>query len=263
MGRRYKELSEEYRKLQSKYNYSERRRQELKEEYKEQEEILNNTKKLNGLLEEKINELKTEKNIDQQKINILMDKNIYLTEKNENLKKIIEEKHSDWYIVADNAWRYRNGYVISYEIPDPFIRGYEHNVKFDRNFKMIEFLYTDWDGRLLPYKMPLELYHLLGGNIFSKISDRYSPYVEPLYEDEDEIKRIFIKKGISLKGKYIEELLGFVLKNQSSTYSIKDFGVCCGFLNRETRRNYHNKLKKAGMVKEVGKDLYEFVRVDT
>ena len=262
-NRRHKDLNDKYRKLENEYIYLQRRYKALSKQYKEQEQILSYTKKLNSLLEEKIQELETEKNKDQQKINILIDKNIELTKKIENFKKIIEEKHSDWHIVTDNAWRYSNGYVKSYEIPDPFLKGYESRVKFDSNFKMIEFFYPDGCGRLLPYKIPLELYNLLGGNIFCKISDRYAAYVEPLYEDEDEVKRIFIKKGVSLKGKYIEELLGFILKNQSSTYSIKDFGVCCGYLNRETRRNYHNKLKKAGMIKEVVKDLYEFVRVDT
>ena len=36
---------------------------------------------------------------------------------------IIEEKYSDWHIVADNAWKYENGVLVSYEVPDPFLKG--------------------------------------------------------------------------------------------------------------------------------------------
>ena len=262
-NRRYNDLNDKYRKLENEYIYLQRWYKAQSKQYKEQEKILNRIEQINDLYKEKIQKFETERDISKQKINKTERINDILIKRILNYQKILEEKYSDWRVVADNAWRYSKGIKISYEIPDPFIKGWESRVKFDSNFKMIEFFYPDGCGRLLPYKMPVELYHLLGGNILCKVSDRYTPYVEPLFEDEDEVKRILINKGISLKGKFIEELLGFILSRQSSTYSIKEFGVYCGFLNRETRRNYHNKLKKAGMVKEIGKDLYEFVRVDT
>jgi hypothetical protein len=260
MRRRYSELSEKYRRLQGYYNQNKRSFQNLKQEYKEQGRILSITKKINVLLERKIKDFETKENTYMQKIKKLDKMNDMLIDKLYNLQKIVEKKYSDWQIVSDNAWRYSNGKLISYKIPDPYLRGNESNVKFDSDFKMISFLYPDFDGKLIPYRFPLDIYQQLGGNIFCKLSDRYSYYVEPIYEDREQVKRTFIEKRISFKGKYIEELIGFILSKQSSTYSIKEFGDYCGFLNRETRRNYHNKLIKAGMVKKIGNDLFEFIR---
>jgi len=263
MRTRYNELYDEYRKLRSKYDYIERQNENLREENKKQEKIIKITKQIKCLYEEKIKKFENENDNCQQKNKKLEEMNDILIGRILNFQKILEEKYSDWHIVADNAWRYINGRMISYTIPDPFIKGWESKVKFDSYFEMIEFLYPDGNGRLLKYKIPIELYHLLGGNIFCKVSDRYTPYIQPLYEDEEDVKRILISKGVSLKGKYTDVFLIFVLNHQSVTYTMKEFGVFCGFVNRETRRQYHDKLKKAGMIREVAKDVYEFIRVKT
>ena len=263
MGKRYNELYDENRKLQSKYDYIKRQNEKLREENKKQEEIINITKQINALYEEKINKLTNRRNIDNEKRKILIDTTIELTEKILNFQKILEGKYSDWCETTDTIWRYKNGRIISYKIPYPFVKGWEHITKIDNDLQMIEFLHPDGNDRLRPFKIPIEIFQLIGGNLFSKASDRYTPHVDPLYEDEEDVKRILIKKDVSLKGKFIDNLIGFVLFHQKGTYTMKEFGNYCGFANRETRRQYHNKLKKAGMVKEIGKDLYEFVRVKT
>ena len=123
-NRRYNDLNDKYRKLENEYIYLQRWYKAQSKQYKEQEKILSRIEQINDLYKEKIQKFETERDSSKQKINKTERINDILIKRILNYQKILEEKYSDWRVVADNAWRYSNGIMISYEIPDPFLKGY-------------------------------------------------------------------------------------------------------------------------------------------
>lgn len=268
----YNALDEEYAEFIKKNNEKIKKSNEIYKKYKEQiieiRQLKDNEKiKDNEIIElkQKIKKLKDDEFSNILTITGFIYKNDYLEDEIFDLKELLGQKHSDWHIERNIAWRYDVNKLKpeKYEIPINFDVGKVKIIDFNDAFQMVSFKHEDDFGEEKYYEIPISLYDLLGGKLFKSVKEKTKNLQGSKDLTNDEIKKILISKGWNLRGKYIGKIINFMKEYWEKTFLTKDFNDYCGFNNRETRRQHLKKLIISGLVKKVKNGVYEFIPLET
>ena len=216
-------------------------------------------------LNQKINKLEGDDSENWENYKGVLIRNDYLEDILSNYEEILGQKHSDWHIERNKAWRYNkdNSKIEKYEIPIKFDIEKVKIIDFDDNLKMITYTHDDDFGGFKEYKNPISLYKTLGGKLFNNKKENKKMDHNNKDLINDEIKKILISKRWNLRGKYIEKIIDFMREYWLKRFVTKDINDYCEFKNRETRRQYIKKLINSGLVRKVKNGVYEFIPIET
>jgi len=210
--------------------------------------------------------LNTERDELMDEIKTLKDNIESLEKTNLALKEFFGKEHSYWHLGPELAWRRNpeNNKIERYAIPKSFGEWHVEDLGFDNDFNMCWFKYPTGEKifgqeKYEAYKIPCSLYTLLGGNVFkNQVGKTYYNNIGR-FNSLDDLKEHISSKKEEFNGKYADKALNFVLDHQETEFTFKDFKDTCKFNNRESCRQYLNKLIKLGLIQKTCKGEYRFV----
>jgi len=217
-------------------------------------------KNINKLEDENKILIDNEKELLEKIKDLEKDNEIFLS-RNSALNEILGRECSDWHIEAGVAWRFSldDSEIEKYKIPKNFTIGGIEDMDFDDNFIMCQFRYNDDDRAYNDYCIPCSLYTCLGGKLFKNNNEIFCHYDLLTIDNIKDLKIALMSIGETLRGKYIENLLKFIIEFKGKTFSDNMFYDFCQFNNRESKRKYLNKLISWGLIRRIENGLYKFI----
>jgi len=263
----YLKILEENVEMKKEINEMKNKIVELNNKYEKEMDSFSEAMDLNEWTEKKIIKIENEKqnlitnikNLTEKTKELEKNKDILL-KRNFAIKEILGKEYSDWQIEAGLAWRFsfNKNKPEKYKVPKNLKIGKIEDFDFDDNFIMCQFKHSDKEERSIDYEIPCSLYTSLGGKLFEKNNEITGYYDLMNIDNIDDLKIALTSNGNNLSGKYIEKFLQFIIDYKGKTFSGKEFSNYCQFKNRESKRQYLNKLKKWGLIRQIDKSLYKF-----
>jgi len=271
--KQYLELLENFEALVEAYK-------KLKSDFEDQKVKADDARKYSDDLSEKLEEIKEEYYNFLTGYDELQTENDEFLDENKTLKDNIEslektnlalkdffgKEHLYWHLGPEIAWRrnLENNKNEKYTIPKSFNEWYVEDFNFDNDFNMCWFKYPngeDYHGKdkYETYKIPCSLYTLIGGKVFkNQVGKTYYNDIGR-FNTLNDLKKYVSSKNEEFTGKYTEKTLNFILDHQYTEFTFKDFKDECKFNNRESCRQYLNKLIKLELIQKISKNEYRFV----
>jgi hypothetical protein len=186
---------------------------------------------------------------------------------NLNLKVELKLENSNWKNQADCAWWINpiTGEREEHSIPFDFDEKMVRNLKFTNNGATREFRYFDKSepdsrGDWKFFKdIPVSLYDYLCDKKSKFKYQNNQTYSKSNVKDINDLKNFLNKKGQSLTGKYVENVYKFIIEKIGKPFTTKEFIKNCQFDNRESARQYLQKLKQYSAVRKFGWGNYKVI----
>ena len=205
----------------------------------------------------------------REKISIIRDKEEIIEELQSNFNKlkeknqILEELHgkftSKWNINIDIAWRINllTNEQEQYSIPKNINIDKVQDVILSDDLKWVSFKYDDEKYKNKDFKIPRSLGEQL--KIISTLNNNKNQDKIDINEikDIEDIKNILELKGINTTLEYWQSSIDYLIFCRGAKFNTMEFTKAGKFKNRESARKYINKLIEIGLIKRVGKGVYE------
>jgi len=194
----------------------------------------------------------------EEKIEKIQSENNEIKEKNQILEELHGNSTPNWQVNIDIAW------IINpltkkqekYKIPKNIKIDKVENLDLSDDLKWVSFTYDDEKYKNKEFNIPRSLGEQL--KIISPLNNKNQDKIDiNEIKDIEDIENILEEKGIKTKLEYWQSSIEYLIFCRGAKFKTIEFQNACKFKNRESARKYLNRLIEIGLIKRVGKGVYE------
>ncbi len=194
----------------------------------------------------------------EEKIEKIQSENNEIKEKNQILEELHGNSTPNWQVNIDIAW------IINpltkkqekYKIPKNIKIDKVENLDLSDDLKWVSFTYDDEKYKNKEFNIPRSLGEQL--KIITPLNNKNQDKIDiNEIKDIEDIKNILDSRGINTNLEYWQSSIEYLIYCRGAKFRTIEFQKACKFKNRESARKYLNRLIETGLIKRVGKGVYE------